>query len=108
MKASPSGLPSSPVVASTLAITQSDGISSTSQLSVTTNSNITNLNSVLQQANQQIGQLNGQVSNLTSRLDSTMQQLNTYTNVSYGIAIVAVVGVAMALMSLRRRQAAAP
>jgi subtilase family serine protease len=86
-----------------LTVTQSDGMTSSASMFVTTNSHISTLGTGLQQANQLIGQLGGQVANLTSQLKSTTQQLGTFTNFSYGLAVVAVVGVAVAVMALRRK-----
>ncbi len=80
--------------------TQSDGISATASTFVTTDSHISTLGASLQQAGQQLA-------NLTSQLKSDRQQLGTAMNFTYGLGVVATVGVALAVMALRRRPAAA-
>jgi len=83
-----------------ITVTQTDGISSSASTFVTTNSHISSLGSGLQQASQQIA-------NLTSQLKQTTQQLGTTMNLSYALGVVAVVGVVIAVMALRRKPAPA-
>ena len=80
--------------------TQSDGISAAASTFVTTDSHISALDASLQQAGQQLA-------NLTSQLKSNGQQLGTAMNFTYGLGVVAAVAVAVAVMALRRKPAAA-
>jgi len=86
-----------------LTATQLDGVSSSSSTFVNTGSHIASLNSSLQQANQLIGQQGTQISNLTAQVKSNSQQLGTVMNFAYGLSAVAVVGVAIAVIALRRK-----
>ena len=86
--------------------TQTDGISASGSTFVTTNSHISGLNSSLQQASQLIGQLTTQLSNLTAKVSQNTQQLGTVMNFAYALTAVAVVGVALAVMALRRKPSA--
>ena len=76
-------------------VTQSDGISTSASTFVTTNSHISTLDSGLQQAGQQIA-------NLTAQQKANSEQLGAAMNFTYGLGVVAVVAVAVALMALRK------
>jgi hypothetical protein len=100
-----------------VSVTQSDGISTSASTFVTTNGHLTalnaNLTSSLQQANQLISQqgteisnMTAQISNLTSQVKSNTQQLGTLMNFAYGLSVVAVIGVAIAVLAFRRKPAA--
>ncbi|MDV3244470.1 MAG: hypothetical protein LYZ66_04760 [Nitrososphaerales archaeon] len=70
-----------------VAVAQADGISSSASTFVTTNSHL---------------------ASLSAQLKSTMQEVGNILNISYGLAVVAVVGVAVAIMALRRKATRGP
>jgi len=85
----------------TVTVTQTDGIVSSASSYVTTNSHIAGLDAQLQRAN-------AIINDLSNRLKDTVAQLGNVLNFSYGLAVLAVVGLAIAVMAYRRNLKPSP
>lgn len=85
--------------------TQSDGLSSTLITSFSTNAQATSLAGQLSSLSGQLRQANANISSLSSQLRQVSEAAGTLFNISYGLAVVAVIAVVVGIIALRRKPA---